>query len=281
MNKIKSLTAPISVNFELTDRCNLKCFFCFCGTEAYQNSFSPISDSEKIKNAKRILDILAKNNVFEIRLFGGEFSLLKNWKDIVEYAYELDFFISFVSNGTIFNEADIEFLIDKKITNCSISVHGLDDIHDRIVKVPASFKKASKNIKLLSDKGANVSVLFTPTKRNIFHFERFARTMIEKYGAASVGTSRLFQSDRYQNLSLSDYRYLLSKVEKLQNDGLPVFFTGSFPFCKVPSKYWKYMSNCSQGMSFCQIDYLGNIKNCSSLSVNIGNIFQENLQNIW
>ncbi|MCK5510828.1 4Fe-4S cluster-binding domain-containing protein [Candidatus Parcubacteria bacterium] len=78
MNKIKNLIAPISVNLEVTDQCNLKCFFCFCGTEAYQDSLSSISNSEKTKNAKRILDILAKNNIFEIRLFGGEFSLLKN-----------------------------------------------------------------------------------------------------------------------------------------------------------------------------------------------------------
>ena len=214
MNKIKSLTAPISVNFEVTDQCNLKCFFCFCGTEAYQSSLSSVSNSEKIKNAKRILDILAKNNVFEIRLFGGEFSLLKNWKSIVEYAYDLDFFMSFISNGTLFNEADIEFLIDKKITNCGISVHGLDSLHDQIVGIPGSFKRASRNIQLLSDGGVKTSVLFTPTKTNILHLEKFARTIIEKYGASSVGVNRLFRNDRYENLSFSDYEYLFGIIKK-------------------------------------------------------------------
>ena len=281
MNKIKKLIAPISVNLEVTDQCNLKCFFCFCGTEAYQNSLSSVSDLEKIKNIKRILNILAKNNIFEIRLFGGEFSLLKNWKSIVEYAYNLDFFISLVSNGTLFNQSDIKFLINKKITGCSISLHGLNGLHDQIVGVPGSFKKASKNIKLFSDGGIKVSILFTPTKINILHFEKFAQTIIEEYGASSVGVNRLFRNNRYENLSFSDYEYLLSVIKKLQNDGLPIFFTGSFPRCKVSPKYWSYMSNCSQGMSFCQIDYMGNIKNCSSLCVNIGNIFQENLQDIW
>ncbi|MCD4706012.1 radical SAM protein [bacterium] len=281
MNKLKSLIAPISVNLEVTDQCNLKCFFCFCGTEAYKNSLSSVSTLEKTKNAKRILDILAKNCIFEVRLFGGEFSLLKNWKNIVEYAFGLDFFISFVSNGTIFNKKDIEFLIDKRIMNCSISMHGLNNLHDQIVGYAGSFKKASQNIKLLSAGGVKVSVPFTPTKINILHFEKFALTMIEKYGASSVGVNRLFRSNRYENLSFSDYEYLLNIIEKLQNDGLPVFFIDSFPYCKVSPKYWKYMSNCSQGVGFCQIDYMGNIKNCSSLCLNIGNVFQESLQDIW
>lgn len=160
-------------------------------------------------------------------------------------------------------------------------MHGLDSLHDQIVGISKSFKKASKNIRLLSDGGVKVSVPFTPTKMNIFHFEKFARTMIEKHGASSVGVNRLFQNDRYENLSFLDYEYLFSVIEKLQNDDLSVFFIDSFPRCKVSVKYWKYMSNCSQGMAFCQIDYMGNIKNCSSLCVNIGNVFQENLQNIW
>lgn len=281
MNKLKSISAPISVNLEVTDQCNVKCFFCFCGTEAYQNSLSHISTTEKIKNSKKILDILAENNIFEIRLFGGEFSLLKGWKKIVEHAYGLGFFISFVSNGTLFDEKDIEFLVDRGIINCSILVHGLDNLHDQIVGISKSFKKASRNIKRLSESGIKVSVPFTPTKINILHFEKFAKTMIEKYGATSIGVNRLFRSDRYENLSFLDYIFLFETIGKLQDDGYSAFFIDSFPRCKVPPKYWDYMSSCSQGMAFCQIDYAGNIKNCSSLSVNIGNIFHENLQDIW
>jgi radical SAM protein with 4Fe4S-binding SPASM domain len=281
MNKLKSITAPISVNLEVTDQCNIKCFFCFCGTEAYQNSLSLVSATEKVKNCKKILDILAENKIFEVRLFGGEFSLLRGWKEIMEHACDLGFFISFVSNGILFNERDIDFLIKKGIINCSISVHGLDNLHDQIVGVSESFIKASKNIKLLSNSGIKVSVPFTPTKINILHFEKFAKIIIEKYGAASVGVNRLFRSDKYENLSFSDYLFLFEKIKRLQDDGYPTFFIDSFPRCKVPLKYWDYMSGCSQGMAFCQIDYTGKIKNCSSLSVNIGNIFQENLHDIW
>lgn len=281
MNTLKKLNAPISVNLEATDRCNLKCFFCFCATEAYQNSLSPLSNSEKTENIRRILEILSENNIFEVRLFGGEFSLLKGWKEIIEYANKLNFFISFVSNGTLFNEEDIEFIANQGIKNCSISIHGLDDLHDQIVGRSESFKKASKNVQLLSEKGVKVSVPFTPNERNILHLENFSKTMIKQYGASSVGINRLFQGDQYENLTFRDYEYIFEKIWQLQNIGLPVYFIDSFPRCKIPSKYWPYMSNCSQGMAFCQIDYMGNIKNCSSLSVNIGNIFQRNIQEIW
>jgi radical SAM protein with 4Fe4S-binding SPASM domain len=49
----------------------------------------------------------------------------------------------------------------------------------------------------------------------------------------------------------------------------------------VPVKYWKYLLYCAQGIAFGQINYLGEVKNCASLSVGIGNIFEDDLSNIW
>lgn len=281
LNTLKRLSAPISVNLEITEQCNLNCFFCFCDTEEYKQTFSKVSSKEKIENIKRILDVLAENHVFEVRLFGGEFSLLKGWQSIVEYARNKDFFVSFVSNGTIFNLEDVQFLVKNEVKSCSISLHGLNEVHDNIVGLENSFRKATSNIRLLVNAGVNVYVPFTPTELNVSYLGNFTKVMVEELGVKGVGVNRLFRSDRYKNLTFSDYINLFETISQLQSKGLPIFFIDSFPICKIPTKYWKYVSNCSQGVGFGQIDYMGNIKNCSSLSVNIGNVFKDDLANIW
>lgn len=281
MNKLKFFSAPISVNLEITDECNLKCFFCYCGDKSYKQSTPFIQTSEKIKNIFKILDILKENNIFEIRFLGGEFSLLKDWKNIVSYAHKKGFFLSFVSNGTLFTKEDVDFLVSNEISSCTISLHGTENLNDEIVGVRGSYKKAVKSISLLVEGGIETNVIFTPTKINIYYFEEFAKKIINNFGVKNIGINRLFQGDRYENLNFSDYKFIFRTIEKLQKQGYSVYFVDSFPLCKIPLKYWQFTSRCSQGVSFCQINYLGNVKNCSSLSVNIGNILNEDMHSLW
>lgn len=281
MNELNALKAPISVNLELTDSCNLACFFCFCATNNYKNALPIASNQEKLKNLHRILDVLAENEIFEIRWFGGEFTLLKGWQELVDHAYQLGFFMSFVSNGTKFSPNDADFLASRAIQTGSISIHGIGLLHDEIVQRKEAFNQATNSIRMLRDVGIEVAVLFTPNEKNLKHLEFFVRQMLGEYGATSVGINRLFQSNRYNILTLTQYRDIFRIINSLHNENLPVFFVDGFPFCKIPVCYWQYLGACSQGIGFAQVDYMGNIKNCSGLSVNIGNILNENLGEIW
>jgi len=68
MNELVSLKSPISVNFEVTPVCDLACEFCFnAEMECKKLSHPPL------KRVMSILDKLAEAEVFEVRLFGGEF----------------------------------------------------------------------------------------------------------------------------------------------------------------------------------------------------------------
>lgn len=281
MNELTVLKAPISVNLELTDNCNLACFFCFCATNSYKKDLPVISNQEKVKNLHRILDVLAENEIFEIRWFGGEFTLLKGWKELVDHAYGLGFFMSFVLNGTRFSSDDIAFLASKSIRTGSISIHGIGLLHDEIVQRKGAFNQATNSIRMLKNAGIEVAVLFTLNEKNFKHIESFVRQILEEYGAISVGINRLFQSDRYNTLTLTQYRDVFRIIDSLFNKNLPVFFVDGFPFCKIPVRYWRHLGACSQGVGFSQVDYMGNIKNCSGLSVNISNILNENLKEIW
>jgi len=280
-NVLTKFKAPISVNIEITEKCNIGCFFCFNDETPYTNSLPAIPSDKKFENLSMILKILAEKGVFEIRWFGGEFSMFKRWRELLETAFDLGFFMSFVTNGTILCRQDIELLAKKEITNGTVSVHGQRNIHDLIVKRPGSFDRATQTIRYMREYGILPAVAFTPNEHNLSNFEKFAREMINDHGASSVGVNRLFHSDRYTSLTLADYHFLFEQIARLQEDGIPAFFIDAFPLCKAPVKYWPFIGGCSQGVTFGQIDYMGNIKNCSGLAANVGNIFDTDLIDIW
>jgi len=283
VNTGTKLSAPISVNLELTADCNLRCFFCFCPTEPYQKRYVSIPSQKRFDNLIKILHLLKKSGVLEARFFGGEFSLIKEWKEIMSEAKRLGFFISFVSNGTLFSSEDIDFIKSIGMIECGVSLHGLKDVHDKVTGVDGSFDLAVNSIQKLQNIGVEVAILFTPNKINLETFEEFIVSVNKEYGIKNVCMNRLYKGDgSYGELTMGDYLKILEMIHRIRiNYGFPVNLIDSFPRCKVPVKYWKYLLYCAQGIAFGQINYLGEVKNCASLSVGIGNIFEDDLSVIW
>ena len=135
MNTLTLIKAPISVNFETTQVCNLQCGFCFSNSATYHHKNPPL---EQIKH---VIDALAEAEVFEIRWFGGEFTALNGWEEVVGYAYDKGFFMAFVSNGTRMTRESAKCLARYGVTGGAMSVHGPEAMHDQVVCVPGAFRK--------------------------------------------------------------------------------------------------------------------------------------------
>ena len=168
------------------------------------------------------------------------------------------------------------------VKDCTISIHGTEKIHDSVTRKPGSFSKAMQAIKLLKAKGVIVNVAYTPNIDNIKDIFSFVELLFGQYQVNNFSISRLFSDERYKHLELSDYLYILSQI-KLCHEILNVNISlaDSFPRCNVPIKYWQYLSYCSQGVGFSQVDFNGNIKHCSATSKPLGNLFEENISNLW
>jgi len=283
MNIGTKISAPISVNLELTDQCNLGCFFCFSSRNISSQQYPTLSSEERYENLVQILHFLKEAGVLEVRFFGGEFSLVRNWRQLMEYAHKLGFFISFVSNGTLFHNEDVALFKQVGITECSISLHGKRDVHDQVTKRPGSFDKAVGFIKALQREHIDVAVPFTPTPVNLPFFEEFVVLMSRDHHIETIGMNRLYKDDgSYGQLSLSDYIDIFKLLHKIRvKYNIPVNFLDSFPRCLVPMRYWPYMMYCAQGIAFAQVNAFGDVKNCSSVHVSLGNLFQQDMKSIW
>lgn len=289
-NELTSLRSPVSVNLEITERCNLGCTFCFNAEPDYEAFMNDASAQKKLSEQniarlnklKQIVNNLKESGVLEVRFFGGEFGVFKPWRELMKYVSDLGFFISFVSNGTVFKKDDFKFLRDCGVRECTISIHGTEEQHDSVVMQRGAFQKAMSSIKSLSDLGISVSVTYTPTKETLGGVSDFVRDLHGNHGVSNFGVNRLFSSDRYQSITLDEYQDLLANIDRLSTElAINIMFLDSFPRCKVPMKYWKYLGYCSQGVGFAQIDFRGNTKHCSAITHSVGNVLMQPLEEIW
>jgi len=283
MNKLIQLKAPISVNFETTQVCNLHCSFCFSNSATYHHKNPPL------ERVKRVIDALAEAEVFEIRWFGGEFMALKGWEEIVAHAFAKGFFMAFVSNGTLMTRDSAKTLARYGITGGAMSVHGPEAIHDQVVGAPGAFCKTIEGIRNCWEENIGITVLFTPTQinfRSLYDLARWLKT--NNVPVTEIGVGRLCPSGEAikdwnkRRLTLNDYKYLFKVMRKVYQDfGIHVYMGDAFPLCVLPYNDWQLVTGCWQGTGFAQVSYTGGIKSCSILADSYGNILEKPLIDIW
>jgi len=236
-----------------------------------------------------ILDRLAEAEVFEVRLFGGEFFVYPYWREVLEYANKLDFFLSFVSNGTHINAGIAQELLAHRIIGGAISLHGTKEIHEGITKVAGSFNTAVNGIRACVENSIGISVLYTLTKNNcqsVFEICRWLKENGVEIDEINVGRLTPYgraKSDWEQvKLSLRDYLSVFPQLKRIRNElGILASFGDAFPLCLLPAKYHDYVIGCWQGTGFGHIDHLGNVRSCSITKGSYGNILETPLTEIW
>jgi radical SAM protein with 4Fe4S-binding SPASM domain len=247
-----------------------------------ENATVPKNNNDNVAKLYKIVDKLADAGIFELRFFGGEFTVFKEWKKLMTYVVRKGIFVSFVSNGYLLQKNEVDFITSCRVRECTISIHGTEELHDKISKKKGSYARAIKSIKLLKSNGIRVSVVFTPIRENIDSLYTFVKELYVKHEIQHFGVNRLFPSLNHNRLQLSDYKKILNVIHRLHVElGVEIRLTDSLPRCLVPLNRWEYLSYCSQGTGFAQVDYNGNIKHCSAITAPIGNIFEENIVKVW
>lgn len=283
-NHLRTIRSPFSVNLEVTPVCNLLCEFCF--VSCCKNLKHP-----SLENVFRLIDEIVKAQVFEIRLFGGEFFTFPQWPEVVKYARGKGLFLTFVSNGTLITPEVVNILVENEIKSGAISIHGPQAVHDKIAQVPGSYQKALEGLKACLDGGLDITVLTTITQSGKNRILELI-TDLDNHGlvreSLSYAINRLCPYGRGKNeweknkISLSDYLSLFPVLEKISLDhGIETAFGDAFPHCLVPEKYHHLIQGCWQGTGFGQIGSNGDVRGCSTTGGSYGNLFETPLEKIW
>src|ERR1700730_14989972 len=127
--KAQKLNIPLSVQLDLTYRCNERCVHCYLDHDDH----GEMTTAE----IKHLLDEMAEAGVFILTLSGGEIFLRKDFFDILEYARDLTFCIKLKTNAVLIREAQAAQLRDLGVQSIQVSIYShRPEVHDAITKVP-------------------------------------------------------------------------------------------------------------------------------------------------
>lgn len=172
---------PISCEWNLTFKCNLKCSFCSlsCSPQIEENNLW--NDN----NINRIVSELKKNNVVYISLSGGEPLMSKSILKIVDVLYKNRFVITLASNGLLINEKFLN-AVGGKVKWVQLSLQSLNsdynfqkmgvasenilDAINRIVKAGIGISVATINFKEKEQELCTLQDFFE--ERKIRHYIR-------------------------------------------------------------------------------------------------------------
>jgi radical SAM protein with 4Fe4S-binding SPASM domain len=160
----------------MTWRCNLACAHC------YNNI--PISDlaarrAELTREEHyRILDEVAEAGCLWLLYTGGEIFARRDFLDVYTYAKRKGFLITLFTNGTAITPRIADFLAQWPPFRIEITLYGRTrETYERLTRVPGSYVRCMRGIRLLRDRGLPLSVktvVTTINRHEIPAMKRFA-----------------------------------------------------------------------------------------------------------
>jgi MoaA/NifB/PqqE/SkfB family radical SAM enzyme len=143
------LGIPISVQLDLTYRCNERCVHCYLDHDDH----GEMTTAE----IKDLLPQFADSGVFFLVLSGGEIMMRRDFFEILEHARALRFSVKLKTNAVMIRESDAERMRALGVDAVQISVYShRPEVHDSITKLPGSLKRSLDGARLLRSHGVKV-----------------------------------------------------------------------------------------------------------------------------
>ncbi|MDW7725703.1 MAG: PqqD family peptide modification chaperone [Candidatus Methanoperedens sp.] len=280
MEYLKNCPPPSTVFWDITEECNLHCAHCY-------NSDGHTRENElSAEEIKRALEEMSIYGVENISFSGGEPFIRKDFLEIVRFAAGLGFkSVNVATNGTLIDRGIAERL---KIANLNVQV-SIDgdtaEIHDGMRDIEGAFDKAVGGIKLLLEKGVNISVNTTATKLNVDRIPNIIQLMqdlcVKNYrvqGMMAMGRGKM----NLKELGLEPGR-MKELVEYLENKEVSIS-SYNFTLRPPPADAVDFSGSgaCSAANSICSINPEGNVVPCTYLwGMDGENLCDHTFQWIW
>ena len=242
--KLMKVRFPLTCEFELTFKCNLKCVHCF-------HNFEHKGAELSYKEICQILDEIVEEGCLEFLMTGGEVLLRKDFLDIYNYAYEKKLRIYVFTNGTLITPEMADHFQAHPPRSIEISLYGITkETYEKVTRVPGSFEKCIKGISLLHNRGLHVilkTVAMTLNVSEIAEMKKYA----SKLGVGlRVSTSILHKFNR----SKEPCKFRLTPRDAVEV--MSMVGGGNTTVIK------EHKDRCSAGKSNFYIDPYGNLSIC-------------------
>ena len=169
------MRTPKSLDLAITNRCNLRCLYCY--------HFGGAGDVQKDLPKEewlRFFEELNRCAVMDVTLAGGEPFMRKDLKELIESVVANRMRYSVLTNGTLVTEKMASFLASTgRCDSVQVSIDGsTPDVHDSC-RGKGNFVRAVEGAKRLIASGINTTVRVTIHKNNVADLDNVARLLLE------------------------------------------------------------------------------------------------------
>ncbi len=185
------LSAPITVTWEVTNRCNLRCAHCLSNSGPEADVRQDLSLAE----AKAVVDQLAAARVFQIHFGGGEPFVYPGFLDLLRHAQSRGLCCLCIStNGSLLDEGRIQALEALGGIYLQISLDGATEAACDAVRGPGAWRKAVGALERLEGRAIVRTVNFVFTRGNADQLDAM-HALARRHGA-TLRVTRLKPSGR-------------------------------------------------------------------------------------
>lgn len=283
---LRNRRVPISVVYELTLGCNMRCIH--CGSAAGNVRSRELSTKEWIELCKKLNELGTKLIAFS----GGEPLLRKDWFEIGQKVRDFGMDLSIISNGYVIDEKMVSQFRKLDPYAVAISLDGaIPETHDSVRQIKGSFEKCLGVMKLLKDNDLPTTVVTTIHKKNIEELPKIRSMLLDKgiawqiQLAVPVGRfprDLILSKEEFYSASM----FISQSKNKYSKKRLPVMAAHSIGYnsklIRNPMLVPRW-NGCQAGISALGIQSDGGVLGCLSLPDDFveGNIRERDIIDIW
>jgi radical SAM protein with 4Fe4S-binding SPASM domain len=271
--KALKLNVPLSVQLDLTYRCNERCIHCYLDHRDHGEMTTV--------EIKDLLDQMAEAGVFYLTISGGEIMMRRDFFEILEHARKRTFSIKLKTNGILIRKKEADRIKALGVESVQISIYShIPEVHDAITKLPGSLSDSIEAIRRLRAHGIHVIMANVLMVKNAGDYAG-VRALAAELGARFVldpTITPMMDGDR-SILSLNVDEAALREV--FRNEAL----VGNVEeFCappQGPDEADLDLLPCSAGHTACYVSPYGDVYPCVQFPLPSGNVRRAKFVDIW
>jgi radical SAM protein with 4Fe4S-binding SPASM domain len=291
---------PLIVSYTVTKACNLRCLHCHVSArEAMPNELN-------LREAMKAIGEMADLGTQALIFSGGEPLLRKNFVlTLADYCDDLGIITAMLSNGLLINHEVALELKDAGIKAVGIPIDSINpEAHDTLRNMPGTFNKAVSAIQACLDSDLEVIVTTMALKdtvgempKRLEFLENLGVDEVAVYDLVPVGRGKdVMDQAMTHEQRVSLIRYLEAKQEEKEmvfsmSGGQPLYpevamkihsAHDSNPKDLLLKEFWVHSSvGCHAGILYLSLRPNGDIHPCTFLPINVGNVREQSLTDIW
>lgn len=282
---------PIFLSLFITNRCNLRCRYCFVSDADCSKEF--LSKEYSLEEVKRIVDEFYAMGTRMIFLLGGEPLVHRDIGGVIDHIAGKGIYLHVVTNGLLIERrlADL-----KRCHVLCVSLDGVGAANDSL-RGSGVFDKAVSGIRAATGAGIRTRVHAVLNRHNLRSIKPLAEVCRDLGVELTVSPPNFLgeTGQEYMRISRSEYREFWKGYLKLYEEGYPI---GNSPeairLCRDwPADYHRYIRRgerfagykptfCLNGRTYVALGADGTMYNCINLGCTHGpNIKEHGIRGAW